>query len=91
MDADPRMFALSVALAAATGFVSPYSHPGNILVMGPASYRFSDHAKAGSVIAISILAALFGMLVAVMRKLLLQLNAIAQRGTPWLDQYPSAA
>ena len=30
-------------------------------------------------------------LVAVMRKLLLQLNAIAQRGTPWLDQYPSAA
>ena len=40
VDADPRMFALSVALAAATGFVSPYAHPGNILVMGPGNYRF---------------------------------------------------
>ena len=65
VDADPRMFALSVALAAATGFVSPYAHPGNILVMGPGNYRFSDYAKAGSVIAIPILAALFGMLVLV--------------------------
>ena len=65
MDADPRMFALSVALAAATGFVSPYSHPGNILVMGPGNYRFGDYVKAGSVVAVLILAALFGMLVLV--------------------------
>ena len=62
VDADPRMFALAVALAAATGFISPYSHPGNILVMGPGNYRFGDYAKAGSVMAVPILAALFGML-----------------------------
>ena len=60
--ADPRMFALSVALAAATGFISPYAHPGNILVMGPGNYRFGDYVKAGSVLAAVILAALFGML-----------------------------
>ena len=30
-------------------------------------------------------------LTAVMRKLLLQLNAIAQRGTPWVDQRPSVS
>ena len=65
VDADPRMFALAVALAAATGFISPYSHPGNILVMGPGNYRFGDYAKAGSVMAVPILAALFGMLVLV--------------------------
>ena len=63
--ADPRMFALSVALAAATGFISPYAHPVNILVMGPGNYRFSDYVRAGSAIAPVVLAALFGMLVLV--------------------------
>ncbi len=30
-------------------------------------------------------------LVAVMRKLLLQLNAVAQRGTPWVAEYVTVA
>ena len=47
MDADPRMFALGVALAATSGFATPYAHPGNLLVMGPANYRFSDFVRMG--------------------------------------------
>ena len=47
MGADPRMFALGVALAATSGFATPYAHPGNLLVMGPANYRFSDFVRMG--------------------------------------------
>ena len=63
--ADPRMFALAVALAAASAFISPYAHPGNILVMGPGNYRFGDYVKAGTPLAVLMLAVLFGMLVLV--------------------------
>ena len=62
IEADPRMFALAVALSAATGFLSPYAHPVNIMVMGPGNYRFSDFFKAGLPIALVMLVALFGML-----------------------------
>ena len=44
---DPRMFAMAVALGAATGFAAPFSHPANILVMGPGNYRFGDYLRAG--------------------------------------------
>ena len=47
MGADPRMFALGVALAATSGFATPYAHPGNLLVMGPANYRFGDFVRMG--------------------------------------------
>ncbi len=47
LGADPRMFALGVALAATSGFATPNAHPGNLLVMGPANYRFSDYVRLG--------------------------------------------
>ena len=63
MGADPRMFALGVALAATSGFASPYAHPGNLLVMGPGSYRFGDFFRLGIVVGLLTLTASFTMLV----------------------------
>lgn len=45
--ADPRMFAMGVALAATSGFASPYAHPSNLLIMGPGNYRFFDYVRLG--------------------------------------------
>ena len=44
---DPRMFAMGVALAATSGFASPYAHPSNLLIMGPGNYRFFDYVRIG--------------------------------------------
>ena len=63
MGSDPRMFALGVALAATSGFASPYAHPGNLLVMGPGSYRFGDFFRLGIVVGLLTLTASFTMLV----------------------------
>ncbi len=53
--ADPRMFTMAVALGAATGYMTPFAHPGNILVMGPGNYRFIDYMRAGLPTAIVVL------------------------------------
>ena len=62
MGADPRMFALGVALAATSGFATPYAHPGNLLVMGPANYRFSDFVRMGLPLGLLTLAGSFTLL-----------------------------
>ncbi|MBI3159409.1 MAG: anion permease [Chloroflexi bacterium] len=38
---------LTVAAAASCNFITPVSHPGNVIVMGPGGYRFRDYVKAG--------------------------------------------
>lgn len=60
--ADPRMFAMGVALAASTGFITAYAHPVNLLVMGPGNFRPRDFARAGIPIALLVLLVDFGML-----------------------------
>ena len=44
---DPRALAMGVALATSMAFVTPLGHPVNILMMGPAGYRFRDFFKVG--------------------------------------------
>ena len=44
---DPRALALAVALATSMAFVTPLGHPVNILMMGPAGYRFRDFFRTG--------------------------------------------
>jgi len=46
-DASPYTFLMGVAIAASASFMSPVSHPANILVMGPGGYRFSDYIRVG--------------------------------------------
>jgi di/tricarboxylate transporter len=43
----PQTAMMAVAMAASASFMSPISHPANILVMGPGGYRFADYLKLG--------------------------------------------
>ncbi len=45
--ADPRGFAIAVAVAAVASFASPISYQTNLMVAGPGGYRFKDFLKIG--------------------------------------------
>jgi di/tricarboxylate transporter len=47
LNASPYPFAMIVALAASTAFMTPISSPVNMLVLGPGQYRFTDFVKVG--------------------------------------------
>ncbi len=46
MEADPRVFALTAAIATSNSFLLP-THQVNALIMGPGGYRVKDFMKAG--------------------------------------------
>lgn len=43
----PHTLMMAIAIAAAACFMSPLSHPANLLVMGPGGYKFSHYIKVG--------------------------------------------
>jgi di/tricarboxylate transporter len=43
----PHALMMAVAMAASASFITPVSHPANVLVMGPGGYRFVDYLKVG--------------------------------------------
>lgn len=47
LQASPLPFALIVAVAASTAFMTPMSSPVNSLVVGPGNYRFADFVRIG--------------------------------------------
>jgi len=47
MDVSPRPFAFAVLFAAAASFVTPLGYQTNLMVFGPAGYKFSDYIKVG--------------------------------------------
>jgi di/tricarboxylate transporter len=47
LGASPYPFAMIVALAASTAFMTPVSSPVNTLVVGPGSYAFGDFVRIG--------------------------------------------
>ncbi|WP_182418105.1 SLC13 family permease [Bartonella sp. HY038] len=47
MGVSPLPFAMTVALAASTAFITPVSSPVNALVQGPGNFRFIDFVKFG--------------------------------------------
>lgn len=55
LKASPLPFAMIVALAASTAFMTPVSSPVNTLVMGPGNYRFSDFVKLGVPLAVLVM------------------------------------
>ena len=62
MGIDPRAMALAVAMACSLAFITPMSHPVNILMMGPGSYKFSDFPKVGlGMTVVTLLAMLLGL------------------------------
>ena len=52
--ADPRVFALTVAIATSNSFLIP-THQVNALIMGPAGYRVKDFMRAGGIMTVLFL------------------------------------
>ena len=46
--ADPRAFAIAVAISASNSFLTPIGYQTNTMVYGPGGYRFSDYARLGA-------------------------------------------
>jgi di/tricarboxylate transporter len=59
--AEPRAFAIAVALAGSVSFLTPIGYQTNMMVFGPGGYRFSDYARLGwplSIAAVLLITAL---------------------------------
>ncbi|WP_198370932.1 SLC13 family permease [Roseomonas rosulenta] len=54
--ASPYPFAMIVALAASTAFMTPVSSPVNTLVVGPGNYGFADFIKVGVPLSLAVMA-----------------------------------
>lgn len=61
VDANPAVFALTVAIATSNSFLIP-THQVNALIMGPAGYRVADFIKAGSVMTLLFLTVMMIMI-----------------------------
>jgi di/tricarboxylate transporter len=55
LNASPYPFAMIVALAASTAFMTPISSPVNTLVVAPGNYGFGDFVKVGVPLAILVM------------------------------------
>jgi di/tricarboxylate transporter len=47
MGVAPYPMMMAMAMAASASFMTPISHPANVMVMGPGGYRFSDYLRLG--------------------------------------------
>jgi di/tricarboxylate transporter len=55
---NPRTFALGVAVAAATPFLTPIGYQTNLMVYGPGGYRFTDYLRLGLPLTLVVVAML---------------------------------
>ena len=62
MGISPYGLMMAIAMASSASFMTPVSHPANILVMGPGGYRFSDYLKIGGLLTLVILVVLMVVL-----------------------------
>ena len=60
-DANPAVFALTVAIATSNSFLIP-THQVNALIMGPAGYRVADFLKAGGIMTVLFLIVMLVMM-----------------------------
>jgi di/tricarboxylate transporter len=51
----PYPFVMGIAYAVAASFMTPVSHPINVLIMSPGGYRFTDYLKNGLPLALIVL------------------------------------
>jgi di/tricarboxylate transporter len=52
----PYPLLMTIILGSSSAFLTPISHPANILVMGPGGYKFTDYARVGIVLTLLIFA-----------------------------------
>jgi di/tricarboxylate transporter len=57
--ADPRIFALTLAVACSLSFLSPLGYQTNTMVFGPGGYKFTDYVRVGSVLTLTTASTLF--------------------------------
>ena len=55
MGLSPYGLMMAIAMSASASFMTPVSHPANILVMGPGGYRFTEYLKIGGLLTLVIL------------------------------------
>jgi di/tricarboxylate transporter len=60
-DANPAVFALTVAMATSNSFLIP-THQVNALIMGPGGYRVPDFMRAGGIMTVLFLVVLIFMM-----------------------------
>lgn len=58
----PHALMMAMAMAASASFMSPVSHPANVLVMGPGGYRFADYVKVGGLLTLVMFAVILLLL-----------------------------
>ena len=56
MGISPHSLMMAVSLSASASFMTPISHPANIMVMGPGGYKFSDYMKVGGPLTLVVFA-----------------------------------
>ena len=61
VDADPAVYALTVAIATSNSFLIP-THQVNALIMEPAGYRVPDFMRAGGIMTVLFLVVMMGMM-----------------------------
>jgi di/tricarboxylate transporter len=54
--ADPRTFAIAVAVAASCSFLTPIGYQTNTMVYGPGGYRFGDYVRLGAPLTLTAIA-----------------------------------
>ena len=52
----PYPLIMMVVLGASTAFMTPVSHPANVMVMGPGGYKFTDYGRVGGLLTLLIFA-----------------------------------
>jgi di/tricarboxylate transporter len=56
IQSDPRGLGMAVALGCSLGFMTPFGHPVNIMVMSSGGYTFRDFIKVGTPLTILVIA-----------------------------------
>jgi len=51
----PYPLVMGIAYSVAASFMTPVSHPANVLIMSPGGYRFSDYVKNGFALSLIVL------------------------------------
>ena len=62
VDADPRAYAIAVAVAASASFLTPIGYQTNTIVYGLGGYRFRDYPRLGFPLTVLVLAAIVGVI-----------------------------
>jgi len=54
MGISPHSLMMAVSMSASASFMTPISHPANVMVMGPGGYKFADYLKVGAPLTLTV-------------------------------------